>query len=285
MADFDYNDIFIKEPFSIYLKKSEEYLTSHQLMDFSRCPRLYHLKKIGALLSDPNKDSAEMILGRAAHTLILEGQSEFEWQYSVGGPINDKTGKEYGRETQAYAKWLDMQKSEKGSALDAITTDQWYTISNMAKAVHSHQEAALLLRVGFPERVIRTEILGVPIQARFDWFTEIGETPVIVDLKTCNDIDSFIYDAKKYLYGIQFAFYQNAFAYATDDVSDMKFADVYAIVVEKREPFRCGVFKVSHSMLDRYAKKVEDFIRDLQRLQEADWWPTLYEEVRELELE
>jgi hypothetical protein len=49
---------------------------------------------------------------------------------------------------------------------------------------------------------------GVPVQSRLDWFTEIGEVPSIVDLKTCSDLDSFEYDARKFLYGIQFAFYQ-----------------------------------------------------------------------------
>jgi hypothetical protein len=111
------------------------YLTSHQLTDFVRCPKLYFLKKTGAWTADPNKASAELILGSAAHKLILEGRHEFDKCYAVGAPINERTGKEYGRETQAFAKWAEEQRSDKGSAVEFITTEQWYIISSMANSV------------------------------------------------------------------------------------------------------------------------------------------------------
>ncbi len=84
MPKIDYKRIFIEEPFPVYLKKGAEYLTSHQLMDFARCPRLYHLKKTGALTTDTNKTSADMILGSAAHTLILEGRHVFDSRTASG---------------------------------------------------------------------------------------------------------------------------------------------------------------------------------------------------------
>ena len=90
----DYEKILIDEPFEVYLANKEKYLTAHATMDFIRCPRLYYLKKTGALTTDPNKVSADMILGSAAHKLILEGRKEFDRCYAVGAPINPKTGKE-----------------------------------------------------------------------------------------------------------------------------------------------------------------------------------------------
>ena len=142
-----------------------------------------------------------MILGSAAHKLILEGRQEFDRCYAVGAPINPKTGKEYGRETQAFAKWEEEQHREKGAAIEFITTEQWYSVSSMADSVTKHVEAQKLLHHGVAERVLRSDFDGIPVQSRLDWFTEIGEVPVIVDLKTCDDIDFFEYDAKKFLYG------------------------------------------------------------------------------------
>lgn len=240
MTDIDYKKILIDEPFAVYLAKKEEYLTSHQLIDFIRCPRLYYLKKTGALAADPNKTSSEFVLGSAAHKLILEGRQEFDRCYAVGAPINERTGKEYGRDTQAFAKWAAIQRADKGSAVGFITTEQWYTVSSMAESVAKHKEAQKFLHHGVAERVLRTHFKGIPVQSRLDWFTEIGETPVIVDLKTCSDLDSFESDARKFLYGVQFAFYQMIFLRSILDEYGIDHAipaKVYAVAVEKKEPF------------------------------------------------
>lgn len=287
MIDIDYQKILIDEPFAVYLANREKYLTSHQLMDFIRCPRLYFLKKTGAMTTDPNKTSAEFVLGSAAHKLILEGRQEFDKCYAVGAPINERTGKEYGRDTQAFAKWVDEQRVNKGLALEFLTTEQWYTVSSMADAVAKHEEAQKLLHHGVAERVLHSDFDGVPVQSRLDWFTEIGDVPVIVDLKTCSDLDSFEYDAKKFLYGIQFAFYQQILVSALMDEYDLEAVTppkVFAIAVEKREPFRCGVFTVPDYALAQCTKQMFGAIQSLKECQSAGTYPTLYETLRTLNL-
>jgi len=287
MTDIDYHQILIDEPFPVYLANREKYLTSHQLMDFIRCPRLYYLKKTGALTTDPNKTSSELILGSAAHKLILEGRKEFDLCYAVGAPINERTGKEYGRDTQAFAKWVEQQRADKGSAVEFITTDQWYTISSMADAVAKHEEAQKLLHHGVAERVLHSDFNGIPVQSRLDWFTEMGEVPVIVDLKTSNDLDSFEYDARKFLYGIQFAFYQQIFVSATIDEYELEAVippKVFAVAVEKREPFRCGVFEVPDGVLAHFNAKMFAAIESLKQCQCEGEYPTLYESLQTLNL-
>jgi len=287
MIDVDYRNVLLDEPFAVYLAKREEYLTSHQLMDFIRCPKLYFLKKTGALTIDPNKVSAELILGSAAHKLILEGRQEFDKCYAVGAPINERTGKEYGRDTQAFTKWSEQQRADKGSAVEFITTEQWYTVSSMADSVAKHAEAQKLLHHGVAERVLRSDFCGIPVQSRLDWFTEIGEIPVIVDLKTCNDLDLFEYDARKYLYGIQFAFYQHILLRSIFDEYDVDCAvpaKVYVIAVEKREPFRCGVFEVPDAALGHFTEKILIAVAALGNCQKTGEYPTLYESLRTLTL-
>ena len=287
MTKIDYQKILHDEPFAVYLANRERYLTSHQLMDFVRCPRLYYLKKVGALTTDPNKVSAEMILGSAAHKLILEGRQEFDRHYAVGAPVNPKTGKEYGRDTQAFAKWEEEQRREKGATIEFITTDQWYVVSSMADAVAKHAEAQKLLRTGVAERVLRSDFDGIAVQSRLDWFTVIDDVPVIVDLKTCSDLDSFEYDARKFLYGFQFAFYQQILLHSVFDKFETDVAvpaKVYAIAAEKREPFRCGVFEVPDFILASFNTRLNSAIASLKQCQSDGEFPTLYESIHPLNL-
>lgn len=39
----------LREPQAVYQAKASEYLTSHQLADFRRCPLLYRKKKLGLI--------------------------------------------------------------------------------------------------------------------------------------------------------------------------------------------------------------------------------------------
>jgi hypothetical protein len=165
MTDIDFRQIMIEEPFGVYLQMRERYLTSSDLRTFVQCPKLYFLKKTGALTVDPNKTSSELILGSAAHKLILEGRQEFDKCYAVGAPVNERTGKEYGRETQAFAKWADIQRADKGTAVEFITMEQWYTVSSMAHSVAKHAEAQKLLHHGVAERVLRSDFGGIPVQS------------------------------------------------------------------------------------------------------------------------
>ncbi|MDR0328884.1 MAG: PD-(D/E)XK nuclease-like domain-containing protein [Planctomycetaceae bacterium] len=287
MIEIDYKKILMEEPFAVYLSKRTEYLTSHQLADFIRCPKLYYLKKTGALTTDPNKTSSELITGSAAHKLILEGRQEFDKCYAVGAPINPKTGNEYGRETQAFAKWEEEQHREKGTQIEFLTTTQWYTVSSMADSVAKHAEAQKLLHHGVAERVLRSDFGGIPVQSRLDWFTEIGETPVIVDLKTCSDLDSFEYDARKFMYGYQFSFYRHILLRSIFDEYDIDNAipaKVYVIAVEKKPPFRCGVFEVSEVSLGHFTEQLLVSIAALGNCQKTGSYPTLYEATRTLNL-
>jgi len=96
----------IREPADVYHAKSKEYLSSHQLGDFRKCPALYRKKKLG-LIDDDDRPAYQ--IGRALHVLVLEGRNKFEAEYAVGGPINPKTGEMFGPTTKAYAEWAAAQ--------------------------------------------------------------------------------------------------------------------------------------------------------------------------------
>ena len=253
----------IRESADAYHAQAGEYLSSHQLADFRRNPLLFHKKQRG-LIKD--EDRPAYLIGRAAHTLILEGRDAYESEYAVGGPINPKAGAPYGHRTKKYREWADTQGKR------GLADEQAALIEEVNAAVHAHQHASELLGNGVAEGVVRSEYCGVPSQARLDWLNpERG----IVDLKTCDNLDWLQLDARNYGYDHPFAFYRALAACVIETV-----LHVYLIAVEKREPFRCGVWHMSEDVLAIRQKDNEDAIGRLKTHRERNHWPSGYEDIR-----
>src|SRR5690242_15060601 len=75
-----------------YLAKSPAHLRNYQLFGGATTP--------------------EMEFGTAVHTRILELE-KFHETYVTGGPINPRTGKAYGRDTDKFTSWLADQPAGK----------------------------------------------------------------------------------------------------------------------------------------------------------------------------
>ena len=89
------------EPAEEYHAKAGEYLSSHQLLDFMACPWLYRKKQLG-LIKD--EDTPALLIGRATHCRILEGRDAYEAQFAIGGPVNPRTDKPFGKDTSGSAR-------------------------------------------------------------------------------------------------------------------------------------------------------------------------------------
>ncbi|MGE3808677.1 MAG: PD-(D/E)XK nuclease-like domain-containing protein [Gemmataceae bacterium] len=256
-------DFLIREPAEVYHAKRSEYLTSHALAEFRKCPLLYLHRKFG-LLKD--EDRPAYLLGRAAHTLILEGRDRFNEDYMVGGPINPKTNQPFGQGTKAWAEWAAGQRRA------VLSDDQFELISNLSASVHAHSIAASLLRQGVPEGVVRTSYRDVSCQIRMDWFdSDTG----ITDLKTCDDLTWFESDARRLGYIHQLVFYRAVLAQVTGALVTTHF-----IAVEKKTPYRTGVWKVHADVLAIAQQDNEAAIDRLKHCRETSSWPTGYEELR-----
>ncbi len=253
----------IREPADIYHAQSGKYLSSHRLADFRRCALLFHKKAQGLI---PDQDRPAYAIGRAAHTLILEGRQAYESAYAFGGPVNPKTGERFGSRTKAFQEWVETQ------GRPVLDDDQAALVENLNAAVRAHEVASALLVDGIAEGVIRTEYCGVPCQGRLDWLNpERG----IVDLKTADDLDYFESDARRYGYPFQLAFYRSLLACLTGQI-----LPVYLICVEKKEPYRCGVWRVGEDVLGLAQKENEDAIARLTLCRQKDEWLTGYEDIR-----
>ena len=257
----------IREPADVYHAKAGENLSSHLLAEFRRNPLLFHKKELG-LVQD--QDRPAYVLGRAAHVLILEGREAYEQAYAFGGPINPKTGQPFGSRTKAFQDWAEA----KGKPV--LDDDQAALIESLSASVRAHKHAAALLADGVAEGVIRAEYCGVPCQARLDWLNpERG----IVDLKTCDNLDWLQMDARSYGYVYQLAFYRSLAATLTGQR-----LPVYMIAVEKREPLRTGVWRMSEEVLGLAQKENEEAIARLIACREKDEWLTGYEDIRTYDL-
>jgi len=255
--------ILTHEPADVYHAKRDKFLSSHQLAEFRRNPLLYQKKQLGLVQEE---DRPAYLIGQAAHALVLEGRQAYEDRYAFGGPVNPKTGEPFGSRTKAFEEWAAAQGKP------VLTHEQMALIENLNAAVYAHEHAAALLADGVHEGVIRADYCGTACQARFDW---LSPQRGIVDLKTCDSLDYLQMDARSYGYAHQLAFYR---ALATCVAGWV--LPVHLIAVEKREPFRCGVWRMGEDVLGIAQKDNEDAIERLKKCRETDTWRTGYEEIR-----
>lgn len=261
-------DVFEIEPAEEYHAKADRYLSSHQLLDFIKCPWLHRKKSLGLI---EGADSTSFLVGRAAHVRILEGRDVYETAFALGGPVNPKTGKPFGSGTKAFAEWAAVQGKP------VLSHDQVDLIEHMASGVAMNNEAVDLLLYGRSEGVVRAKYCNTPCQIRIDW---VHPHRGIVDFKTCDDLTWFEADARRYGYHRQTAFYRAVLAQVIDGLM----APVHLIAIEKKEPFRCGVWRVSDDTLAIAQRENEAAIRRLLTCRQHDVWPTGYEEIRVLDV-
>lgn len=255
----------IREPADVYHAKAANHLSSHWLAEFRHCPLLYHRKRQGLI---PRRDSTAFLVGRAAHTLILEGRDRYNVEFAVGGPINPKTGNPFGSTTKAFAEWAEK------IGKPVLSDDQAALVEQMAASARAHIVASELLSNGTPEGVVRCQLAGHQCQVRLDWINPVDRRG-IVDLKTADNLDSFEFDIRTWGYLHQLAFYRAAVAAVTGLT-----LPVHIIAVEKREPYRCGVWVIGGSALDAAQRENDAAMTELTQCQRQDHWPTGFESLR-----
>ena len=255
------------EPADFYHSQAKAYLSSHQLMHFIRCPHLWRRESLG-LVKETKRD--EFVVGEATHVRILEGADEFNARYVWESPVNPTTGKPYAGTSKIYKDWKKAQERI------ILTRSKVFDIEEMAAGVKHNSVAMQLLSRGQAESVVRGVFEGMDCQIRIDWFNPIHG---IVDLKTCQNIDRFEYNAKDYLYDIQATFYREVLQAVTGH-----YVPVHIIAVEKNEPYRCGVWTVTQETLHVARNKIIAAIKRFKECKVDGYWPTGYEEVQQLQI-
>ena len=244
--------------------KSGEFMSSHLLATFRESPLKYYKTVYGGIA---DTDTTAYAFGRAAHKLILEGADAYHATYEIGdGPVNPRTGKPFGRNSAAYMDWAAV------AARPVLSTAEDHEINLMREAVMANPTAAKLLnRPGVAEGVVRAELQEVRCQIRMDYFT--GDS--LVDLKTTAELRFFEYEAKRFGYLYQMAFYRDVLKAASKRVPAG-----YLIAVEKQEPYSAGVWQITADALDAASGVNAAALVRFRKCQYANEWPTGYEELR-----
>lgn len=242
------------------------FLSFHQLIDFDKAPRLYYYKHM--LKRIPDTDTPAMAFGRALHCYVLEGCEIFDRLFLVDdGPINPSTGKHYGP-SKKRDEWI-YQVEESGR--EAVTEEDGIKILDMDDSVHAHPLITELdLLSGEPEVVRRRQIDGIWCQCRIDMMGQGW----LIDLKTVSDIDQFEAAVWRYNYVRQLAFYRLLAAEYIDAC--------YLIAVEKKPPYRCGVWKPTDEALEDAKHSNELSLGAFASCRQINSWPTGYEYMRSL---
>lgn len=261
---------FIPEKMYHAESRAGRIMSSSMLREFRICPAHYRAMTSGAA---DKADVDALRFGRAVHKLVLEGEAGFRGAFAVGGPVNKSTGRSYGAGTRIFGQWLAESGLDKRSV---VTGAEYDGMRRMRDAVWSHPEISRLFADGWPERSAHAVLEGVPCQIRLDW---LRPDCIAVDLKTVDDISRFERDARRFGYLHQFAFYREAAKAAGGGELEM-----LAAVVEKKPPYRAGVWRFPAEALAPYAEQDRQALRAYSRCRVENRWPTGYEKPRNFPL-
>ncbi len=265
----------LTEPEDAYHAKSKsgECMSSGMLKKFRDCPFAY-FQTVSEQLEGKTSDAFRF--GRAVHKICLEGVPAFNKAYAIGGPINEKTGKSFGVGTKAHDEWLAANGYTRDQVINDVEADALVKMSNMMRR---HAQASAYLEFGWPERVTRAKLHGVPCQIRMDWLThDQAGNYAIIDIKTTADITWFEHDARRFGYPYQLAFYRDVFQTTGTPVQ------MILIAVEKEAPFRVGVWRIANEVLDYYSGENRAALEHFKYCRQHNEWPTGYEAIRDFSL-
>lgn len=246
---------FVTMPEDVY--RAEPRLSASSLEHFLNGPDYFHARQTGLIV---DADSPAMKLGRAFHCYTLEGLEVFNERYLVSdGPINERTGKPYGRETKAFAEW----EADNAEGLELLTFQEFDEVTAMAGSIRDHSAASQLLAETVREQAIFATFNGVPVKGRLDAVD--FRRRLIVDLKTISEVEKLDYSLERY--ARQLAFYRRLVYEAVG-----QYFETYLIAVDKTPLHRCRVLQAMPSTLLEADERIDDALDSYaRRLATGDW--------------
>lgn len=198
----------------------------------------------------PAYDSPAFQVGRLAHMMILE-PDRFAEQVVTCGPVNEKTGKQYGRDTKAFHDW---QAENPGKTV----VDPWLHLA----LDRMPGQVAELLTGGLAELSVFSDMTcGLRVKCRPDYLID----DQILDLKTCADVDAAEKNIQTYSYWFSHAWYRMTMLSATKKTHDMRF-----IFVEKNPPHRWRVVSLSPEYVEYADNRCDELIGKISHAMKID---------------
>ena len=178
-----------------------------------------------------------MLFGRAFHAYLLQPEL-FKKGYIVFDPAN-RPEQDKGMTSKINKEWREKFNE---SGKDILTAEQLIQIQDMKRSIMDNFYARALLSNGSPETSFFTELNGVKVKARADYWRVKKNKNIIVEVKTTTDArpDIFARDMAKYNYHISVAYYVDIVQQITGNECDYLF-----IVVEKDAPHGMSILRPS----------------------------------------
>lgn len=270
----------IQEDFEEYNLKRKEFMASSALNTFrDESPADY----IYQFNLDDKYDSGSMSLGRAYHTITLEGIEEYRNRFIWDSPINPTTGNPFGDTSKAYKEWAAQMQVELGCQV--ISKTQHQTCVDMRIELMKNEAAANILKKGMAERVIRANYCGVQCQIRPDWLSELDGRPTIADLKTTKSLKWFLRDAEwNYGYFNSAAFYRSVSRVVLTQ-NNLNFEDFRFLLIaqETTPPYKSAVYELSSELLDRHETANQRALKEFRECIKSGVWKSGHEGIELVE--
>lgn len=198
--------------------------------------------------------SPDMVLGSIIHKMVLQPDTI---KITDTGPINDRTGRPYGRDTKAFEEWQAANQ-------DLVVINPWVRIM----LDRMPPEIGDIFAAGKHEvSILREEQkTGLRVKCKAD---SVDGMATITDLKTCNDCDGHAInkEIKRHLYWFQSSFYRRLFLQETGETH--RFQSVF---VEKRPPFRWKIDRLSADYNSWADKQVERVLNNVAGAVKTNDW-------------
>ena len=191
--------------------------------------KMIYKKSVKHYLTAKFTETAAMALGTAVHTLMLEGQKNFDKDYYLMPKYDGRT--KDGKQIKAkHDKLAGDRKQLRDSDMD--------TISGIMQNLKQH-DLAQKYCTGTVELSHYGKMRGIPIIVRPDVFGDNW----IGDVKTCQDNSpvAFRRDVFKYAYHLQACFYSDVLGFPPEN---FRF-----VAVETNYPYTIEVYSLNDDMI------------------------------------
>lgn len=251
--------IYTNVPFDVY--------TSWDALNHSRLKRM-GLSPMHFNEPDEDKETDSKTFGVAFHEIMLE-PAKFAARV-VGAPINEKTGKPYGRDTQAWAKYA---ADRPGKLI--LTDDELTRIKAMRAKLVGCPDVTAFFEPGGGAMyevciVWDCPVTGMRCKGRVDvWMQRPNKMVARLDLKTtrCAAYPAFCASVAKFGYHTQDAFYEMG-------CRALGF-DSYGLLlpIESNRPHGFLLAPIGDVTLQAARAEVGDWQAKVKRCRETGEWP------------
>lgn len=188
---------------------------------------------------NPEPPTPALIFGQLFHTMALQPEL-FEEQFAIAPNIDRRT--KAGKEA-----FLNFEKSSANKTI--ISLDMFVQASAMCEALFKNEFVKKLLN-GEKEVPFfwHDDLTDEPCKCRVDCITELGNSLVIVDLKTTEnaETEAFMRSAVKYGYDFQAAMYGKGV-----EVNTGKKPIFVFIAIEKKTPYAVNILQADELFVRR----------------------------------